>query len=53
MEASWTTLAGLAEVAYPKAGKTDPGFRNEGRNGILTIVKVNKAGKKLTCKFNT
>jgi len=53
MKAFWTTLTGLAKVAYPKARKADSGFRDEGRDGVPAIVKVNKAGKRLTCKFNT
>jgi len=48
MEASWATFTGLTEVPYPKAGKANPGFGDEGRNGIPTIIKINKARKNLT-----
>jgi len=52
MEAPWATFAGLTEMTYPKAGKTNPGFRDEGRDRVPAIVKINKAGKRLACKFN-
>jgi len=52
MKIFWSTLTGLTKVAYSKAGKTNPGFRDEGRDRVPAIVKINKAGKRLACKFN-
>jgi len=53
LKISWSALAGLTKVAYPEAGETNPGFGYEGRNRIPAIIKVDKAGKRLACKFNT
>jgi len=49
VKTSWSALAGLAKVAYPKA---NPGFRDEGRNRVPAIVKINKVRERLACEFN-
>jgi len=50
---SWLTLARFTEMSYAKACKANTGFRNERKDGVSTIKKVNELRQRLTREFNT